>query len=165
MNTNKLKLSWNGSDWTQSIEGDTGTSIALFTTTTTSLLSVLTMVGFAVLQVVLEDTSIHSLDMKYAPDIARKQHEKLGNNEIGLICGSVSTYWNPMSREYRSVISTNLDGDGSQEVLVYHPESSSPISTTVEQVLSSSRFDTLTEATAVLRSLQAVHQQFTERSV
>jgi len=162
MNTNKLKLSWNGSDWTQSIEGDTGTSIALFTTTTTNLLSVLTMAGFAVSQVVLENTSTLSLDMKYAPDIAKKQHEKLASNEIGQICGSVSTHWNPMSREWTTTTSTNSGGDGFLVDSECLQESLYRISTTIEDEWNSFRCDTMTQAQIIADSLshQVVDQEF-----
>lgn len=161
-----LKMSWNGSDWTQSIEGDTGTSIAHFTTTTTKVLYALTMDGFAVLQVVLEGTSILSLDTRYAPSIAKKQRRKLRNSMIGPICGSVSTYWNPMSREYRMVTSTSSDGDGSQEVLVYRPESSSLTLTNQGRLWSFSRSDMIQMLLDEgLLSPQDVPQEFMERSV
>ena len=145
MTMTKLKLSWNGSDWVQSIEGDTGTSTAHSMTTITSLLSALTMAGFAVLQVVQEDTSIVLLDTKYAPDIARKQFLALNKlTQTGQTSGSASIHYNPMSREYQATCSTDLDGVGSQVDSVFLQEYSSLTSTRTEARSNSSRSDTMT---------------------
>lgn len=165
MNMNKLKLSWNGSDWTQSIEGDTGTSTVPSTKTVISLLSALTMAGFAVSQVVLEDTSTHLLGLKYAPDIANKQRLKLNNlqNKIGQTSGSAWTHYNPMLKEYHTVYSTNSDGVGSQEVSVSLQGYSSLTSTRTEAEWSSFRSDTTTQ-TEDSPSLQDVRRQYMVRN-
>ena len=164
MTMTKLKLSWNGSDWIQSIEGDTGTSIAHSMTTITSLLSALTMVGFAVLQAVQEDTSIVLLDTKYAPDIARKQFLALNKPmQTGQTSGSVSIHYNPMSREYQATYSTDLDGVGSQVDSVFLQEYSSLTSTRTEARSNSSRSDTTIQIED-LPSLQDARRQYMVRN-
>jgi len=162
---NKLKLSWNGSDWAQSIEGDTGTSTVPSTKTVISLLSALTMAGFAVSQVVLEDTSTHLLELKYAPDIANKQRLKLNNlqDKIGQTSGSAWTHYNPMLKEYHTVYSTNSDGVGSQEVSVSLQGYSSLTSTRTEAEWSSFRSDTTTQTEDSL-SLQDVRRRYMVRN-
>ena len=161
----KLKMNWTGSDWTLNIEEDTGTSIAHFTKIATSLLSALTMAGFAASQVAHDGTSTHLLGLKYAPDIANKQRLKLNNlqNKTGQTSGSVSIHWNPMSREYQQVCSTNLDGVGSQVDSVYLQEYSSLTSTRTEARLNSSRSDTTTQ-TEDLPSLQDARRQYMVRN-
>lgn len=145
MTMTKLKLSWSGSDWTLSIEGDTGTSIAHSMTTITRVLSALEMGGFAVLLAVQEGTSIHLLGTKYAPATASNQRLALNRiNATGQTFGSVSTHYNPMLRECQSQFSTNLDGVGSQEASVSLQGYSSHTSTRTEARLNSSRLDTTT---------------------
>ena len=164
MNMTKLKLSWNGSGWTQSIEGGTGTSTVHSMKTATNLLSALTMAGFAVSQVVLDDTSTHLLELKYAPDIANKQRLALNRiNATGQTSGSVSIHWNPMLREYRYQYSTNSDGVGSQVDSVFLQEYSSLTSTRTEARSNSSRSDTTTQ-TEDLPSLQDVRRQYMVRN-
>ena len=165
MNTTKLKVSWTGSDWTLNIEEDTGTFIAPSMTTIISLLSALTMGGFAALLVVQEGTSIHLLDMKYAPDIANKQRLKLNQLtwETGQTSGSAWTHYNPMSREYQVVSSTNLDGVGSQVDSVYLQESSYLTSTMTEPQWSSFRSGTTVEIED-LPSLQDARHEYMVRN-
>lgn len=161
-----LKMNWNGSDLSLDIEEDTGTSIAHSMTTVISQLFVSMMGGFAVSQAVLGDTSTPYLDMKYAPTLANAQMQMIMEKfVIGQTSGSVSMCWNPMSREWTTTTSTDSDGVGSQEGSESHQESSSHTSTQTERRSSSSRFGTLTEALAVLRSHRVVDQQFMERSV
>ena len=161
-----LKMNWNGSDLSLDIEGDTGTSIAHSMTTVISQLFVSMMGGFAVSQAVLGDTSTPYLDMKYAPTLANAQMQMIMEKFVtGQTSGSVSMCWNPMSREWTTTTSTGSDGVGSREDSESHQESSSHTSTRTERRSSSSRYGTLTEALAVLRSHRVVDQQFMERSV
>ena len=160
-----LKMNWNGSDWTLNIEEDTGISIVHFTKTVISLLSALTMAGFAVSQVVHDGTSTHLLGLKYAPDTANRQRLKLNNlqDKIGQTCGSASTHWNPMSRACQQVYSTNLDGVGFQVDSVYQQEYSSPTSTRTEARSNSSRSDTTIQIED-LPSLQDARRQYMVRN-
>ena len=164
-NMTKLKMNWTGSDWTLSSVEDTGTSIAHSTKTITSLLSALTMAGFAVSQVVQEDTLTHLLGLKYAPDIANRQRLKLNNlqDKTGQTSGSVSTLWNPMSRVCQQVYSTNLDGVVFQVDSVFLQEYSSLTSTRTETRSNSSRSDTTTQ-TEDLPSLQDARRQYMVRN-
>lgn len=165
MNMNKSKVSWNGSAWTLSTEDDTGTSTAHFTTTITRVLSALTMAGFAVSQVVQEDTSIALLGTRYAPDIARKQFLALNKPmQTGQTCGSAWIHYNPMSREYRTVYSTNSDGDGSLEALESQQESLYRISTITEDELNSFRYATEREVNDALHSHQDARRQYMARN-
>ena len=165
MSMNKLKLSWKDLDWTLVTEGDTGTSTAHFMKTAISLLSALTMAGFAVSQVVREDTSTHLLGLKYAPGIANRQRLRLNNlqDKIGQTSGSAWTHCNPLSRECHTVYSTNLDGVGSQEVSVSLQGYSSLTSTRTEAQWSSFRSDTTTQ-TEDLPSLQDARRQYMVRN-
>lgn len=161
----KLKMNWTGSDWTLNIEEDTGTSIAHFTKIATSLLSALTMAGFAVSQVAHDGTLTHLLGLKYAPDIANKQRLKLNNlqDKTGQTSGSAWIHYNPMSREYHTAYSTNSDGDGFQADSVFLQEYSSLISTRTEARSNSSRSDMMTQ-TEDLPSLQDARQQYMVRN-
>lgn len=165
MNTNKSKMSWNGSVWALSTGDGTGTSIAHSMTTVTRVLSALTMAGFAVSQVVQESTSIALLGTKYAPDIARKQFLALNKPmQTGQTSGSAWIHYNPMSREYHTVYSTNSDGDGSLEDLESQQESLYHISTITENELNSFRYATEREVNDALHSLQGARRQYMERN-
>lgn len=159
----KLKMSWTGSDWTLSGEEDTGTSTAPFTKTAINLLSVLTMGGFVASQVVQEGTSIHLLDMRYAPDIANRQRLKL-NNVTGQTCGSAWIHYNPTSREYHTMCSTNLDGDGFLVDSECLQESLYLTSARTEARSNSSRSGTMTQTEDSL-SLPDVRPEYMERNV
>lgn len=165
MNTNKSKMSWNGSVWTLSSGDGTGTSIAHSMTTVTRVLSALTMAGFAVSQVVQEDTSIALQGVKFAQDTARKQFLALNKPmQTGQTSGSAWTHYNPTSREYHTAYSTNWDGEHSLEDLESQAESLYHTLARTEAELSSSRYDTLTEVSDALHSLQAARRHYMERN-
>lgn len=160
-----LKMNWNGSDLSLITEEDIGTFTAPSTTIETNQLCALMMAGFAVSQGALGDTSTPFLDVKFAPDIAKRQLKQLNRKmSTGQTSGSVSTHWNPMLREWTTFTSTDSDGDGSQVVLAYQPESLYHISTVTEDEWISSRCDTITQARMVADSLshQVVDQEFME---
>jgi hypothetical protein len=166
MNTNKLKMSWNGSDLSLITEEDIGTFTAHSTTIETNQLCALMMAGFAVLQGVLGGTSTPFLDVKFAPDIAEKQLEQLNRKmSTGQTYGSVSTHWNPTLREWTTFTSTNSDGDGSLVDLAYQPESLFPTLTLTEEEWNSFRSDMIQMLLDEgLLLPQDVPQEFMERS-
>lgn len=163
MTTTKLNLSWNGSIYNQQIEDDTGQSIVPSMMTVISLQSVLGMDGFIVSQVALENTSIKSLTVKYAPTEAIKAKKAL-NAQLAILqtFGSNSTQSNTTSRESQQESLPTSDGRNGQittsEFLV---DTSSLTSTQIEQRSDTTRFDTMTEAIGVLRSQEAAAQSAT----
>ena len=166
MNMTQSKMSWNGSVWTLSTGDGTGTSIAHSMTTVTKVLSALTMAGFAVSQVVQEDTSIALQGTKYAPDIARRQFLALNKPmQTGQTSGSAWTHYNPMSRAYHTLYSTSSVGESSLEDLESQQESLYRISTITEDELSSFRYDIQREVRDALHSPQDALRQYTERNV
>ena len=162
----KPKQNLRNSAWTQNGEGGIGTSIVRCTKTVTNQQYVLKTIGYVVLLDAHAPISLKSLGVNCKLTTVEIQSRKIQERIVtGQTFGSVSMCWNPMSREWTTSTSTDSDGVGSQEDLESHQESSSHTSMRTEQRSSSSRFDTLTEATAVLRSHQAANQQFMERSV
>lgn len=160
------KQNLKNSAWTQNGEGDIGTSIVRYMKTVTSQQYVLKITGFVVLLDVLELISLKSSGENCKQIIVKIQSRQIQERIVtGQTSGSVSMCWNPTLREWTTTTSTDSDGDGSQEDSESRQESSSHTSTQTEQRSSSSRFGTLTEALAVLRSHRVVDQQFMERSV
>ena len=161
-----MKMSWTGSAWALYTEGDTGTSTAHFTMTATRVLSALTMAGFAVSQAVQEGTSILLVGVKSSVDIANKQRIALNKVPLqtGQTSGSASTQWSTISRVSQNEYLTNWDGELSQEDLESLREYSYHTLTTTEVELNSSRYDTLTEASAVSHSLQDARREYMERN-
>lgn len=170
MNTNELKMSWKDSNWTLNGEDDTGTSTVLSMMTVTKVLSAFQTDGYIVLQVVLDDTSIKSVDIKYAPTEAEEQEKITAQKRWETLQTSGSDWicYQPTEtlRESQTVSLIDSDGVCSQRVVSEALEElSSRISTLEETVSSTTRSDIARTQTGDLVFLEGSRQGHTALSV
>ena len=170
---NESRLNWTGSGWSLQTGGVTGLYIAHSMMTVINLLSALEMDGFAVSQVVLEGTSIKSVEVESCPmgqnyrattlrnELEVMETKRRAEELIGHHFGSVSTRSVSQSREYHQASSIDSDGDGFQVDSVFQPVSLYRISPETERVLGISRSDTMTQNEDSL-SRQEQDRQYTE---
>ena len=147
MNMNELKMNWTGSAWTLNGEEDTGLYTVRNMTMLTNLVFALGMGGYIVSEVVLGDTSIALLGMKYAPtEVQTQRTATLNVLENSRTYGSSSNQSNTTSRESQQPSFESLDGKSGQMTTSAFPlERLSPTSTKIEAKSSFTKSDTMKE--------------------
>ena len=158
MNTNELKLSWKNSTWTLNGGEDIGPSIVPSMKILINLLSALKTGGFTVSQVVLEGTSIKSLDALCASTrtiMSRLQAARL--IVISQTCGSTSNQSKTTSKESQPTFYESSVGSlGQITTSGYLEAASSPISTQTEARSNTTKSGTTTDIEDLLSLKDAV---------